>query len=227
MILTMKRRHIMSMNLQFFAGENPAGGSSGGGAEGGNAGSTSGQQVQTSGQSPAFDYEKLAEIISGKQSVTENTVLKNYFKEQGLSQEEMNSAITAFKTEKARNTPDAKALQTQLANTNKELLASKINEQATLQAMLLGLDAKAIPYVIKMADMSKAADTEGRISEDEVKKALEQVLKDIPALKGGTATVSGKDSTDTGGFQIGGAGAGQNKDNNQEDMLRNIFGIKK
>lgn len=38
---------------------------------------------------PTFDYDKLANLINGKQSVTEDTVLKSYFKEQGLSADEM------------------------------------------------------------------------------------------------------------------------------------------
>ena len=60
-----------------------------GGAEppaGDPAGGASGQNQQESGQnaaSPSFDYEKLAGIIQGKQNVAEDTVLKNYFKQQG------------------------------------------------------------------------------------------------------------------------------------------------
>lgn len=30
-------------------------------------------------QTPSFDYDKLASLITGKQSVTEDTVLKSYF----------------------------------------------------------------------------------------------------------------------------------------------------
>lgn len=58
------------------------------------------------GNAPAFDYDKLASLITGKQSVTEDTVLKSYFKEQGLSADEMKEAIGAFKKQKAKNTPD-------------------------------------------------------------------------------------------------------------------------
>ena len=32
---------------------------------------------------PAFDYEKLASIVAGKQAVTENTVVKLYLSQQG------------------------------------------------------------------------------------------------------------------------------------------------
>ena len=35
----------------------------------------------TASGAPEFDYEKLAALISGKQTVTEDTVLKSYFRE--------------------------------------------------------------------------------------------------------------------------------------------------
>ena len=205
---TMKQR--IPMNLQLFA-------------DGGTGESNEDQNnVQSNTQNaPQFDYEKLASIISGKQTVTEDTVLKNYFKQQGLSAEEMTSAISAFKAEKAKNTPDAAALQSQLAQANKALIDEKLNTSATLEAMALGLDSKSIPYIIKMADLSKSVDSEGKVSNEEVKKALEAVLDAIPALKGNKSA-----NEATGGFQLGGGASGTDKPT-QEDTLRNIFGIKK
>lgn len=55
---------------------------------------------------PDFDYDKLANLIAGKQSITEETVLKSYSKQQGLSEDEMKQAINSFKETKAKNTPD-------------------------------------------------------------------------------------------------------------------------
>lgn len=65
------------MNLQFFADGD---GSAAGGTE--NGGSNQGGAGSGQTRTPAFDYEKLAGIISGKQNVTEETVLKNYFRQQ-------------------------------------------------------------------------------------------------------------------------------------------------
>ena len=188
-----------------------------------------GQQSTSGGTNPAgqqstpeFDYDKLANIISGKQTVTEDTVLKNYFRQQGLSQEEMQSAISAFKAEKAKNTPDATALQEQLKETNQELLESRLNYQATFEAITLGLDPKTIPYVVKLADMGKAVDEQGNVNAEEVKKALTQVLTDVPAFKG---TNTSEEQNKEGGFQVG--QSPQNNESNQDDILRNIFGIRK
>lgn len=216
------RKHLIPMNLQFFA---EGDGNAAGGAGTENGGSNQGGAGVGSGQTgtPAFDYEKLASIISGKQNVTEESILKNYFKQQGLSQEEMASAISAFKEQKAKNTPDPVALKNQLDAANKELLENRITSQATIEAMTLGLDAKTIPYVIKLADMGKAVDAEGKINAEEIKKALTQVLTDVPALKGTNAT--GNSSNNAGGFQIG--QSQQNNEQSQEDILKGIFGIKK
>ena len=70
------------------------------------------------GNAPAFDYDKLASLITGKQSVTEDTVLKSYFKEQGLSADEMKEAIGAFKKQKAKNTPDFAKMQSEVESAN-------------------------------------------------------------------------------------------------------------
>ena len=221
----MKRSNLVPFNLQFFAepAEDEGAGGQTGQQAGGNGGIRNGQLQQNA---PAFDYDKLAIIISGKQTVTEDTVLKNYFKQQGLSQDEMNSAISAFKAEKAKNTPDANALQNQLSIANKALLESRINNQATLEAMSLGLDAKSIPYVIKLADMSNAVDANGNVDAEEVKKALTQVLTDVPAFKG-TAGAGNNNEGDNnvGGFRIG--QTSQQGASDQQDILRGIFGIRK
>lgn len=205
-------RHF-PMRLQFFADAN--GGGAGGGTGDGN------QEPPNNGaQSGAqnFDYDKLASIIAGKQSVAEDTVLKNYFKQQGLSQDEMNQAISSFKEQKAKNTPDVAGMQSQLTQSQQANQQLQIQNTATLQAIKSGIAVNTVPYVLKMADFSKALDADGKINDDEVKKAIDKVLEDVPALKPSTESSSG--------FQVGAPGnGGDNK--NQDEMLRNIFGIKK
>jgi len=170
----------------------------------------------------SFDYEKLASVITGKQAVAEDTVLKNYFKQQGLSQEEMNQAINAFKTEKAKNTPNAAALQTQLENANKALLQANIDKQATLEAYNMGLDAKVVPHVLKLAELDKAVGEDGNINTEEIQKAIKKVLDDVPAFKG----TNSDGNNNIGGFKIGG-NAGATGGTDQETMLLDLFGIKK
>ncbi|MFQ7574992.1 MAG: hypothetical protein ACLRLD_06245 [Lachnospira sp.] len=202
----MKSKEKLSLNLQFFA-EEP------GNEE---AGTNAGQQTQNSVQ--AFDYEKLASIINGKQTVAEDTVLKNYFKQQGLSKEEAEKAISAFKAEKAKNTPDVTALQTQLTQAQEAAKQANIDKAATLVALTLGIEAKIIPYVLKLADMSNVTNDDGSVNDENLKKALNKVLEDVPQLK--------TSSEQNNGFHIGNHNNADNQ-KNQQEQLEAIFGIKK
>ena len=93
------RKNMLPMNLQLFADPEPSGQNAGGQPEpNGTPAPQAGQQEPP--KTPEIDYEKLASVIEGKKSVAEDTVLKNYFKKQGLSKEEMDSAIGAYKKQK-------------------------------------------------------------------------------------------------------------------------------
>lgn len=170
---------------------------------------------------PTFDYEKLASLINGKQSVTEDTVLKSYFKQQGLSADEMTQAISAYKAEKAKNTPDVAALQNDLKAERSARLAAEINQAATLEAIKQGVDTKSIPYLLKMAEFKSVTGEDGSIIADKLSEAIKTVLDDVPALKGNTGQNQGNG---TGFTKIG--GDGQQQGNAVEDRLRGIFGIK-
>lgn len=178
------------------------------------------QQQTTQQTQPSFDYEKLASLIAGKQTVTEDTVLKSYFKQQGLSEDEMKQAINSFKETKAKNTPDVSALQNDLTAAKSARLQAEINQSATLEAIKQGVDVNSIPYVLKMADFKAVTDADGKVNTEKLTEAIKTVLDDIPALKG--ASQNGGNS---GGIQkIGSDGDGSDKVT--EDTLRGIFGIK-
>lgn len=153
------------------------------------------------GNAPAFDYDKLASLITGKQSVTEDTVLKSYFKEQGLSADEMKEAIGAFKKQKAKNTPDFAKMQSEVGSANNAKLMAEVNQSATLEAVKQGVDIATVPYVLKIADFSKAV-TDGKVNAEKLTEAVKKVLDDIPALKGKPA------ENGTGVKKIGGDGNG-------------------
>lgn len=170
---------------------------------------------------PAFDYDKLANLINGKQNVTEDTVLKSYFKQQGLSADEMTQAISAYKAQKAEKTPDVAKLQNDISSANDARMQAVIGQNATLEAVKQGVDVKSIPYVLKMADFSSVADEDGNINAEKLTEAIKTVLDDVPALRGNKN--SGEEK---GGIQKIGGDGGQ-PSNATEDALRGIFGIKK
>ena len=144
----------------------------------------SNSQQNNSNTTPAIDYEKLAGLIAGKQSVTEDTVLKSYFKQQGLSAEEMDNAIKAFKDQKAKNTPDVSQMQSQIDTANNARRVAEINQLATFECIKQGVDSKSIPYVLKMADFNGVAKTDGTYDAEKLTSAITKVLEDVPAFKG-------------------------------------------
>lgn len=178
------------------------------------------QQQTTQQTQPSFDYDKLAGLIAGKQTVTEDTVLKSYFKQQGLSEDEMKQAINSFKETKAKNTPDVSALQNDLAAAKSARLQAEINQSATLEAIKQGVDVKSIPYVLKMADFKAVTDADGKVNAEKLTEAIKTVLDDIPALKG-----TSQSGGNNGGIRKIG-GDGDSADKVTEDTLRGIFGIK-
>lgn len=198
----------LPMNLQLFA---EPGGEPGG--TGGGQGSQNTQQQ--SGQNTQIDYDRIQQMLNGTLAAKEDTALKAYFKQQGMSQEEMEQAISAFKQQKAANTPDVTAMQTQLTQAQSAAQKAQLEATATMTAVTLGIDVKTIPYVMKMADMSKVMDKDGKISEEEVKNALNKVLEDVPALK---------PQTQQSGVKFGASGQGQQTTAN-EDALKQAFGL--
>lgn len=170
------------------------------------------------GNAPEIDYEKLAGIINGAQAAKEDAVLKNYFKQQGLSAEEAAQAITSFKEMKAKDQPDVSALQNQAAQAQATAQQAVLEKDATLEALSLGIDAKTIPYVLKLADFSQVIGEDGTTNAEAIQEALKKVLEDVPALKPNT-------QQQTGFRQIGASGDGQQE--SVESALDKIFGTSK
>lgn len=203
-------RSSLPMNIQFFA-EPPA--------VGGDDGTAQNQQsqAQQTGQTVQIDYNKIQTMLDGTLSAKEDTALKAYFKQQGLSQQEVEQAIATFKEQKASQQPDVNALQTQAAQAQAAAQQAQVQAAATMAAVGLGIDAKTIPYVLKMADLSQVMGQDGKINDEAMKTALNKVLEDVPALK---PTPAGQ----TGFVQVGASGqSGQQTTN--DDALKKAFGL--
>ena len=188
----------------------------------GDGGTQTAQQNQNTQQAsaPAIDYGKIQQMLDGTLAAKEDTALKAYFKQQGLSQQEVEQAIAVFKQQKAANTPDVGAMQNQLTQAQETAKQAQIQNAAILVAVSMGIDAKTIPYILKMADLSQAVGQDGKVNEENLKAALNKVLEDVPALK---PQASGT----TGFIQVGAASSGTGQQANQADQLSSIFGNKK
>lgn len=201
---------------------NQTGGQAGGGAEPGTQ--ESAQQTGTepgtadSGQqTTTIDYDKIQSMIDKGTQQKEDAILKGYFQKQGLTEEEAQQAIAAFKQQKAANTPDVAGLQTQLQTYQAQAQQAIIEKDATVEAISLGLDAKQVPYILKMADFSKAMDKDGKTNPEAIKEAINKVLEDFPQLK--------PQKEENKGFQKVGASGGTQTNQNMDDALKQAFGL--
>lgn len=194
-------RKTLPMNLQLFA---EGGDGNGGQNAGGDSGQAGQQGNQNNQQAAGVDYDKIQAMLDNATAKKENAVLKSYFQQQGLSEDEISQAIATFKQNKQQQTNEVAAAQKVAEQAQIELAATKV-------AMTLGINAKTLPYVLKMADFSKAKDADGKISEDNIKAALDQVIKDVPALK--------PVQESNAGFQIG---AGQQNNGQQSSTGNNV-----
>ena len=167
---------MFKMNLQFFAEPAPA-------APEDPDTNTSGTNSNSQPEPAAIDYEKIQQMLDGTLAAKEDTALKAYFKQQGLSQQEVEQAIATFKEQKAANQPDLAGMQNNLLAAQQEAQNAKIESAATIAAVALGIDAKTIPYVLKMADLRQVMGKDGKINDEAMTQALNKVLEDVPGLK--------------------------------------------
>ena len=168
---------------------------------------------------PAIDYDKIQQMLNGTLAAKEDTVLKAYFKQQGLSQEELEQAVATFKQQKAAKQPDVTALKGELDTYKQQALKAEIEKTALFEVLGLGVDVKTAPYVIKMADLSSVLGQDGKINQETVKAAISKVLEDVPGLK--------PSQSQAGGFvQVGTGNTGDGQSQADNAALRAAFGLK-
>ncbi|MEJ8735100.1 hypothetical protein [Mediterraneibacter sp. ICN-202921] len=186
------------MYLQLFedgAGAGSAGGQGnnaggGNGGQNGNAGSASGAQG-----SGTYTYEQAEEIASARASKAERTALADFFRKQGMTEDEVTQAIHDFKTQKAARQPNIDDLQRELAEEkaknsqyeNEKILSKKGVRSEDLDYVIF----KAAQMVDDKIDFAKAAD---------------KFLKENPRFIGGTGGIGGTYRVSTGAQSSGASG---------------------
>lgn len=207
---------LFKLNLQLFAEPGGEGASDG-------AGNGLGAQGENS-QQTAIDYNKIEEIVNKRSLQTQDSVLKGYLKQQGLSGEELNQAITNYKEQKHQTEISAKQEQENMKLENQKLKAQILNSNIDTKLASLaaaeGINADKIPFLAKLIDRDGLADEKGNVLEDKVKEALNAVVKAFPDFKGNS-------KHNGGGFQQIGSGGSDSKINTVDDKLDAIFGVKK
>ena len=143
----------------------------GSGGQAGNAGTGNGGQGSAGGASGAhgtgtYTYEQLEEIASSRAEKSERAALANFFRSQGMTEDEVTQAIAKFKTDRAASQPNVTQLQQDLENSNEKFLSGK------------GVKADDLDYVTYK--VSKMVDDKTTFE-----KAAEKFLKENPRFAGG------------------------------------------
>lgn len=174
------------------------------------------EQVQ---QSPEVDYSKIEAMVTKGMQQKESAILKSYFEQQGMTEDEVKAAVSEYKANKSKTAHEQKINFENMQKENEQLKAqikqNAVNTKALDIGLDMGVDKNAVAYLVKMADLSKAVNEKGEISEEAIKNAFEQVLKDIPALKASTNSNEG--------FKVGADSYKQ--ENDKENLLRKAAGL--
>ncbi len=180
-------------------------------------------QVQTQQEqqqtTPTVDYGKIEQMINKGVQQKESAILKSYFEQQGMTEDEIKTAVADYKANKTKKAEEDKTASANMQAENEQLRAQlreyTINAKALDIGLDMGVDKNAVAYLVKMADLSKVMNEKGEVSEEAIKNAFEQVLKDVPALK------ASKNSNE--GFKVG--ADSYKEENDKTNMLRRVAGL--
>ena len=177
---------------------------------------------QEPAQTPNYDeiFSKLDAILDKRA----DGLAKSALKDNGVEEAEIADIVKAYREQKqTKATEQANALtqaQQTIADLQKQIADKAINEAMAAAALELGVDAKQVPYVTRLAERGNLCDDAGVPDADKVKEAINKVLEDVPALKA-SANVNK-------GFQPVGAKAGEGagSSDDADKKLRSYFGLK-
>ena len=176
-------------------------------------------QAHTQATAPEIDYGKIEAMINKGTQQKENAILKSFFEQQGMTEDAVKIAISSYKAEQGKKAEEQKnayaTMQAENEQLKAQILQNNINAKATDIGLDMGVDKNAVGYLIKMADLSKAVNEKNEISEEAIKNAFEEVLKNVPALK---ASVNSNT-----GFKVGADNVQQ--ENDKTNMLRKVAGL--
>lgn len=161
-------------------------------------------------------FTKLDEIITKRT----NGLVKSILKEQGVDGDELKDLVDAYNTNKQNKAKEQNENKVKLKNENaqlKEQLSDMMFKgEVNKLASELEFSQDADKYLSKLISKHDYLDDKGKIKVDDLKKGMEQVLNDFPALK--------KAEAQKGLHYVGGQGNGGN-DPQSDDLLRKAFGL--
>lgn len=180
--------------------------------------------AKNEGKETNIDYSKLEEIINKGLQVKENGILKSYFSQQGLEENEIKEAIETYKTNKANkekqaidNSPELAELKKEIETLKSEKAKQELNNAIQLTAMGMGLNEKGINALLKIQDFSNVMDGD-KVSKEKIQENIDSFLNDYDMFK---------PKSQGGGFKVSvGPDKETLKQETEEDAMRAAIGLK-
>ncbi|MFV0393010.1 MAG: hypothetical protein ACK5LC_01235 [Coprobacillaceae bacterium] len=167
---------------------------------------------------PQIDYDELGNAVAKGVSQKENAILKDYFKRQGLSEEEAQQAMATFKTTKAEEATNKEKELQKIIDENKCLKEQALNSDIATCALGQGIPNEKAPFVLKLIDREGLTKEDGTTDAEKLKTAIEELLKVFPELK--------PNAQNPNGFQQIGAPGNDQNNPNAKIALASAFGNK-
>lgn len=184
------------------------GGDGGAGAAGtgaGTAGNGNGSQNNAGGAT--YSYEQAEEIANAKADRAEKAALASYFKQQGMSEEEVTAALADFKAKKAAQQPNVSKVEQE-----RDAALAKVAEMENTNYLRdKGVKPDDLDYVL--FKVSKQVN-----DKTDFKKAADAFLKENPRFTGQGYKVVSTGKPD------GGSGNGQTVNDSINASIRSAFG---
>jgi hypothetical protein len=184
---------------------------------------------EAGGNIKQIDMAEAERIATEREERATRGALTSYFKQQGLSEEEVKQALEAYKARQAETKAAARNDLTQLQaqydalEKEKQAIMVQANQrlvrsEAMMQALSMQIRPDRVEHVIRLADLSAIGlDEQGQPDQAAISAALEQVVSTIPEFKAS----SGADEEGKPGFKIG---ASDQQQPGTSEQIAKIFG---
>lgn len=191
-------------DLQLFT-DGGEGGAGAAGTGAGAAGNGNGSQGNAGGAT--YSYEQAEQIAEARADRATKAALADYFKKQGMSEEEVTAALADFRAKKAAQQPNVSAVEKE----RDEALAKVAEMENTNYLRDKGVKTDDLDYVL--FKVSKKVD-----DKTDFKKAADAFLKENPRFTGRGMKVVSTSRPD------GGAGTAQTAHDSINASIRSAFG---
>lgn len=196
------RKKVFDLQLFTDGGEGGAGAA---GAGAGTAGNGNGSQNNAGGAS--YSYEQAEEIANARADRAEKAALASYFKQQGMTEDEVTAALADFKAKKAAQQPNVSKVEQE-----RDAALAQVEEMKNTNYLRdKGVKPDDLDYVLFKVNKQVNDKTD-------FKKAADAFLKENPRFTGQGYKVVSTGKPD------GGSGTGQTVNDSINASIRSAFG---